>query len=90
MPGFDEAASLDRTPLLIVQLKHKKGRDYDDVKGVNQLVKWALNENERADYIVLYKTLFTSADSFTPECKKIAENNDIMLICGTEAGQLML
>ena len=90
MPGFDEAESLDRTPLLIVQVKHKKGRDYDDVKGVNQLVKWALNENETADYTVLYKILFSSADSFTPECKKIAENNDIMLICGTEAGQFML
>ena len=90
MPGFDEVESLDRIPLLIVQVKHKKGRDYNDVEGVNQLVKWDLNENETADYTVLYKTLFTSADSFTPECKKIAEKNDIMLICGTEAGQFML
>ena len=90
MSGIDELDVLDRTPLLIVQVKHKKGRDYNDVKGVNQLVKWALNDNEKADYTVLYKILFSSADSFTDECKKIAEKNDIMLICGTEAGQFML
>ncbi|MCY4361573.1 MAG: restriction endonuclease [Gammaproteobacteria bacterium] len=88
--GIDELDVLDRTPLLIVQVKHKRGRDYNDVKGVNQLVKWALNDNEKADYTVLYKILFSSADSFTDECKKIAEKNDIMLICGTEAGQFML
>ena len=90
MPGFDDPESLDRTPLLIVQVKHKKGRDYNDVEGVNQLVKWNLNENEKADSTVLYKILFSSTASFTDECKKIAEKNDIMLICGTEAGQFML
>ena len=70
MSGINELDVLDRTPLLIVQVKHKKGRDYNDVKGVNQLVKWDLNDNEQADYTVLYKILFSSADSFTDECKR--------------------
>ena len=90
MPGFDDLKSLDHAPLLIVQVKHKKRRDYNDVEGVNQLVKWDLNEDEKAQFTVLYKILFSSADTFTDECKKIAEKNDIMLICGTEAGQFML
>ena len=88
--GIDELDVLDRTPLLIVQVKHKTGRDYNDVKGVNQLVKWDLNDNEKEDYTVVYKVLFSSADSFTDECRKIAEKSDIILICGTEAGQFML
>ena len=85
MPGFDEALS-EHTPLLIVQVKHKNNIDYDDVKGVNQLVKWKPDEGEE----VLYKVLFSSVDSFTPECKKIAEKNDVILICGINAGMFML
>ena len=85
LPGFDDG-TLDRTPLLIVQVKHKKDVDYDDVEGVNQLVKWKPNEGEE----VLYKVLFSSADSFTENCRKIAEAYDVMLICGTDAGLFML
>ena len=85
MPGFDDE-TLDRTPLLIVQVKHKKDVDYDDVEGVNQLVKWKPCEGEE----VLFKVLFSSADSFTENCQKIAEAYDVMLICGTDAGLFML
>ena len=85
MPGFDEAL-LERTPLLIVQVKHKTGTDYGDVEGVNQLVNWRPDEGEE----VLYKVLFSSAESFTENCKRIAEANDVILICGTEAGLFML
>ncbi len=86
MPGFNEEASLYRIPLLIVQVKHKTGTDYNDVDGVNQLVKWTPKEEEE----VLYKVLFSSAESFTEDCKKIAEANDVVLICGIEAGLFML
>ena len=60
MPGFDEE-TLDRTPLIIVQVKHIRDFDYDDVEGVNQLVSW----NPRAGEEVRFKVLFSSADSFT-------------------------
>ena len=85
MPGFDEAL-LERTPLLIVQVKHKTGTDDGDVEGVNQLVNWMQDEGEE----VLYRVLFSSAESFTGDCKRIAEVNDVILICGTEAGLFML
>lgn len=86
MPGFDDLALLERTPLLIVQVKHKTGTDYGDVEGVNQLVNWKPDEGEE----VLYRVLFSSAESFTEDCKRIAEANDVILICGTEAGLFML
>lgn len=85
MPGFDEAL-LERTPLLIVQVKHKTGTDYGDVEGVKQLVDWSPDEGEK----VLYRVLFSSAESFTGDCKTIAEAKDVILICGTEAGLFML
>ncbi len=85
MPGFDEGL-LECTPLLIVQVKQKTGTDYDDVRGVTQLVNWKADEGQE----VLYKVLFTSAESFTEDCKRIAEANDVILICGTEAGLFML
>lgn len=88
--GIGELEVLDRIPLLIVQVKHKDGPDYDDLQGVNQLVKWELNEDEKAQYTVLYKILFSSTDSFTDPCKKTAENEGVILICGTQVGQFML
>ncbi len=86
MPGFNDEVSLYRTPLLIVQVKHKTGTDYNDVEGVNQLVNWTPEEEEE----VLYRVLFSSAEFFTEDCKKIAEANEIVLICGIEAGLFML
>ena len=86
IPGFNDETSLYRTPLLIVQVKRKTGTDDDDVEGVNQLVNWTPKEEEE----VLYKVLFSSAESFTEDCKKIAEANDVVLICGIEAGLFML
>lgn len=86
LPGFDDGALLERTPLLIVQVKHKTGTDYNDVVGVNQLVKWKPEEEEE----VLYRVLFSSAEFFTEDCKKIAEANEVVLICGIEAGLFML
>ena len=85
MPGFEDAL-LDRTPLVIVQVKHKHGVDSDDVHGVNQLVNWKSDEGEE----VRFKVLFSSADSFTENCKKIADANDVILICGIQAGLFML
>ena len=85
IPGFDDE-TLDRTPLLIVQVKHKQEIDCDDVHGVNQLVNWKPREGEE----VRFKVLFSSADSFTKNCQKIAEANDVILICGTNAGLFML
>ena len=73
MPGLDDLDSLDRPQyLLIVQVKLKKGVDNDDRKGVEQLSMWKSSEEEQ----VVARVLFSSADSFTEECKKLAEEKD--------------
>ena len=86
LPGFDGQDFYDRTPVLIVQVKHKQGTDYDDVKGVDQLVNWDPLEDEE----VLYRVLFSSAKEFTDPCRKRAENHGVLLICDIEAGLFML
>lgn len=86
MPGFGENALLDRTPLIIVQVKHKQGIDPRDVDGVRQLVDFAPYEGD----CVSFKVLFSSADSFSEECKRAADANDVILIGGIEAGLFML
>ena len=87
MPGFEDLDNVN-CPLyvLIVQVKHKTGQAYDDVQGVKQLIASEPSEGEQ----VVSKVLFSSADSFTPDCKRLAEKEDITLICGEEAGLYLL
>ena len=87
MPGLDDLDSLDCPQyLLIVQVKLKKGVDNDDWKGVEQLSMWKPSEEEQ----VVARVLFSSADSFTEECQRLASDNDVTLICGEEAGLFLL
>ncbi len=87
MPGLADLEKVDcPLYLLIVQVKHKKQIDYNDVDGVRQLISWRHGEGEQ----VVARVLFSSADSFTPDCKRLAEKKDITLICGEEAGLFML
>ena len=60
---------------IAVQVKWKQGVDQEDVHAVRQLVDW--NESDTVEKFVI-----SSADDFTNECKKKAEDNGIMLISG--------
>lgn len=86
LPGFEDKVST-QTPIFAVQVKHKQGIDNFDEDGVKQLINWIPKDE---DGPVVRRVLFSSADGFTPNCKKLAEDNDITLICGTEAGLFML
>ena len=86
LPGLEDKVAT-QTPILVVQVKHKQGVDYSDEHGVNQLVNWRPSEE---DGPVVQRVLFSSAKGFTPECRKLAEDNDITLICGVDAGLFML
>ena len=87
MPGFEDLENVDcPLYLLIVQVKHKREQDYNDVHGVQQLINWKPSEGEQ----LVSQVLFSSADSFTIDCKRLAEEKDITLICGEEAGLFML
>lgn len=87
MPGLEDLDNVNcPLYLLIVQVKHKNQIDYNDVYGVRQLINWRHGEGEQ----VVSKVLFSSADSFTKECERLAEDNDVTLICGEEAGLFLL
>ena len=59
---------------IAVQVKKwKQGTDYDNVKAINQLAQWAESKNAQ-------KFVISSASGFTDECKKEAEDKDVILI----------
>ena len=89
MPGFEDLDNVNcPLYLLIVQVKHKNQGEVDpnDEDGVDQLIRWQPSEEQQ----VVSRVLFSSADSFTENCEKLAEENDVTLICGEEAGLFML
>lgn len=59
---------------IAVQVKWKQCIDENDVSAVNQLVSW----NE----VPIEKMVISSADDFTDECKRVAKDNDIILLGG--------
>ncbi len=61
---------------IFVQVKNKYGTDYNDIEGVEQLVKRAKDEN------AAIKILISTTDNFTPKCKEMANKNNVLLIDG--------
>ena len=59
---------------IYVQIKNKSGIDTGDTEGLEQLKQRTLNEPGAV------KILLSTADKFTEECKKIALENNILLI----------
>ena len=85
-PGFEEIGS-SSIPVLIVQVKHHLDGP-TGTEGVNQLAEFQPGQDGEWD--VRYRVLFSSADSFTNECRRLAEAHNVVLICGIEAGLFML
>lgn len=61
---------------IYVQIKNKTGTDNNDTAGVEQLIKRTGKE------LGATKILISTADTFTEECKKLANRNNILLIDG--------
>ena len=94
MPGLDD---LERDhscppwmPVVLVQVKHKVGRDEGDAVGIRQLRRLNTPEMEKGKWRIVSRILFSSADEFTPECQRQAEEAEITLICGEDAGLFLL
>lgn len=68
---------------IAVQVKWNQGIHGDDVKAVDQLIKW--NEST-----VAQKFVISTADEFTPKCRKKAEDNDVVLIGGLDAAYFLM
>ena len=62
-------------PEIAVQVQWKQGKDPDDIHAVEQLVEWAESE-------LVQKFVISSADDFTDDCKKKAEEEGVTLIGG--------
>ena len=62
---------------IYVQIKNKTGTDNNDTAGVEQLIKRTKKE------LGATKILISTADTFTEECKKLANRNNILLIDGS-------
>ena len=94
MPGLDD---LERdqsyppwTPVVLVQVKHKHGRDEGDADGIRQLCALKTPEMEKREWQIVSRILFSSANEFTPGCQRLAEEAEITLICGEDAGLFLL
>lgn len=74
-PPSNHAYSLFMPTEIAVQVKWKQGIDSDDVHAVKQLVAWKESD-------AVQKFVISSADEFTPDCKKLAEESGVTLIGG--------
>lgn len=61
---------------IFVQIKNKGGEDKDDIHGVEQLITRTEEETSPV------KILISTADKFSKECEKLANENDVLLIDG--------
>ena len=74
----------DLATKIFVQIKSKRGKDYNDCEGVKQLIK--INETEDN----ALRILFTTADSLSEECTNLAKANDIHVISGLDAIRMIV
>lgn len=63
---------------IYVQIKNKNGEDNDDIHGVKQLITRTSTEEETNSV----KILISTADKFSEKCKKLANENNVLLIDG--------
>lgn len=69
---------------IYVQIKAKKGNDYFDEEGVDQLVKISRNEPDSL------KVLISTTPKFSEKCKEKAIANDVVLISGIQLMPLII
>ena len=77
----------DRTiaPAVHIQAKKKTGNDRDDVEGVNQLLKMEEESGEKNILILINLT-----EKYSKEAKKLAEENDVILLNGSQFASLLV
>jgi len=100
-PGLIQALSSDAQLglLLHVQVKQKSGVDSQDMLGVKQLVSMSTSmsrdmstsmSRDSGSRMPIISVLISTADSFTGECRKLAEDKGVLLIDGPSLAQIFL
>lgn len=83
LPEVLQDLGVDSTFRLNIQIANRTGIDRDDAGKLDQLPQQLLEQNT-------YSVLISTADDFTEECKKKAEERGIILVNGTQlAGMLV-
>ena len=72
-------------PSIHIQAKKKTGKDSDDIKGVEQLVKKQEDSGEKNILIVINLT-----DEFSEKAKQLADVNDVILLNGSQFASLLV
>lgn len=71
-------------PSICIQAKNKKGQDYNDLKGIEQLVK--MRENYERPILILINT----EDEFTIDAKNRAISENVVLLNGVAFADLLV
>ncbi len=74
LPYFSEMT--DQSPTLLIQIKKKKGTDWNDVEGVKQLI------NSGKDHLHPIKILMNTTDTISQEAAEMAAMHGIKIIYG--------
>ncbi|MEK0337540.1 MAG: restriction endonuclease [Nitrosopumilus sp.] len=82
LPFFSDAT--DHFPTLLIQVKKKRGTDWNDEEGVNQLIK------STTDYPHSIKILVNTTDKISDAASRKAKENDIHIISGLKIFDLIL
>lgn len=71
-------------PEIHIQVKNKKGHDYDDTNGIDQLVNMDVNCNNNINILI------NTTKTFSDKAKKRADQKGVTLINGTEFAALLV
>lgn len=80
-----ELTDNNAVPDIHIQAKKKTGDDFDDIKGVEQLLKKEEDAGEKNILIVINLT-----DKFSEKAKQLADVNDVILLNGTQFASLLV
>ena len=69
---------------IYIQVKQKSPIDYDDIDGVNQLVKISVNDKNSI------KILMSTVDKFTDQCRALAEESNVILMSGQQLVEVLI
>ena len=85
MSNIYDLTDKENAPDIYVQAKKKTHTDYNDVKGIEQLLQMDKKEGKRNILIVI-----NLADDFTEAARKLAEDNGVILLNGMNFASLLV
>ena len=77
---YDIFLPRSRSEEIAVQVKWKQGIDHNDVEALQQIIKWTDLYGNPA----MIKCVISSAEDFTCNAKELAEENEVLLVCGLQ------